>query len=179
MPLRFQENFVMYHADFEDRGYTATRLKQVEAALPIARTSSSLNDLRTRRTMLEWQVMLQRADDDYRARQYEQALVGYQKVSKKILALIDSRVDHLRTPSVWPEGEAVVDALVSASAELLNHLVPEHQIMPLTLQTEEAVSLDELGTVVQPTVRTAPRTSEEVSLIAGPCRRRCGTRTLG
>ena len=162
MSIRFPENFVAYHADVEDRGHVFARLELMEAALPGARTATAINDLRARRTSLEWQAMLQRADDDFRARRYERALAGYRNVSRKILALLEPRVGRLRTPRVWPEGATITDALVSASAELLSHLIPEQQVTPLVLQAENVVPLDELGATEHPVVSAAAQASDDV-----------------
>lgn len=130
MAVKFTENFVAYQLDIEDRGVAATQLEQVRTSLLTESAVAAINDLKARQALLQWQVLLEKADADYNRRRYEDALAGYLEVVREILMLLDPRIRKLRIPKTWASGTGITQALTGTGASFLQNLLPEQDEAP-------------------------------------------------
>src|SRR5690242_5751555 len=146
MAIKFFENFVSYQLDVEDRGAAAVQLDEVRTSLLTASAVATVNDLKARQTLLQWQVLLEKADADYSHRRYEDALMGYRVVAKQILELLEPKVKKVRIPKTWASGAAITQALTGAGASFLQSLLPEEDEAPPALVRDPvAIDIDKLG----------------------------------
>src|SRR5436190_460127 len=163
MAVKFGENFVAYQLDVEDRGVAAMELDAVNLSLQRATVSSSVNDLKARQKLLEWQVMLEEGDDDFRHRRYEGALATYRKISKQILELLEPKVSRFRMPEVWAEGPGVTKVLTSATVAFLQNLLPsEDPSPPILLLDGAGIDVQRLGAQPMTALMVTPTASEAV-----------------
>lgn len=162
MALKYPANFVSYHADFEDRGVALAQLEEVGRALATAHNVSSINDLKVRQTTLEWQVILEAADEAFQQRRYEEALAGYRTVSKKILELIEPKILGVEGIKVWPQGAKITAALIEASAGLLNHMIPLEEPIAIVHVGRKVVDPASLGATLAPSVVIAKAAAPQV-----------------
>ena len=146
MAIKFSENFVSYQLNVEDRGIAAAQLDQVRTFLLTASAVATINDLKARQALLQWQVLLEKADADYNHRRYEDALAGYRAVAKQILELLEPKVKKVRVPKTWASGTAITQALTGVGASFLQNLLPEEDEAPPALVRDAvAIDIDKLG----------------------------------
>ncbi len=138
--MRHPENLIAYQTPLAYRGAAKARLEALTALAAGQVATSAARDLAARRKLLGWQVRLEKADADFAAQRYEDALAAYEQVSKEVLALIEPKAGR---PKRWPEGRKVIEAMAEAGAALLTHLLPQEPEPRLVL-TAPVDSITEL-----------------------------------